>query len=78
MARTKQAVDLPKCPLCGGDMPTEYTVNFEQVTGRADYRLPFASRMKMCSKCNADLIKGLTFWFHHVNKMDEYKKPWIK
>lgn len=78
MARVKQAANLSKCLLCGGDMPTEYAVNFEQVAGRADYHLPFASRMKMCGECNADLIKGLTFWFNHVNRTGEYKKPWIK
>lgn len=78
MSRIKQTVDVPKCPICGGDMPVGYTANFEQLTGRAEWHLPFASRMKMCDKCNGDLLKAVGYWYKHVNKTDEYSKPWCK
>lgn len=78
MARTKQVALTPKCQLCGGDMPIEYVANFEQLTGRAEWHLPFAPRMKMCSQCNAELIKAVTKWFNKVDVTGEYKKAWAR
>ena len=78
MARTKQIAPMPKCPLCGGDMPVEYTANFEQLTGRAEWHLPFASHIKMCCKCNSDLLKAVGHWFRHVDSTGEYAKAWCK
>lgn len=78
MARTKQVAPTPKCPICGGDMPIEYSVNFEQLTGRAEWHLPFAPRIKMCAKCDDELIKTVTKWFSKVNVTDEYKKAWCQ
>ena len=76
MARTKREASTPKCPICGGDMPIEYIANFEQLTGRAEWHLPFAPRMKMCDKCNKDLQTTVVHWYKHVNKTDEYSKGW--
>lgn len=78
MARTKQIAPTPKCPLCGSDMPIEYAANFEQLTGRAEWHLPFAPRMKMCAKCNKDLLKAANTWFVSANKTGVYNKQWIK
>ena len=78
MARTKQVASTPKCPICGGDMPIEYIANFEQLTGRAEWHLPFAPRIKMCAKCDYELIKAVTKWFSKVNVTDEYKKAWCQ
>ena len=78
MGRTKQVEPTPKCPICGGDMPIEYIANFEQLTGRAEWHLPFAPRMKMCSQCNSDLIKAVSKWFKSADKTGEYAKAWCK
>lgn len=78
MARTKREASTPKCPICGGNMPIEYAVNFEQLTGRAEWHLPFAPRIKMCAKCDYELIKAVTKWFSKVNVTDEYKKSWCQ
>ena len=78
MARTKQQTPTPKCPICGGDMPIEYITNFEQLTGRAAWHLPFAPRINMCAKCDYELIKAVTKWFSKVNVTDEYKKAWCQ
>lgn len=78
MARSKQVASAPTCPICGSEMPIEYVANFEQLTGRAEWHLPFAPRMKMCSQCNAELIKAVTKWFNNVDTTDEYKKAWVR
>lgn len=78
MARTKQQLPTPKCPICGCDMPIEYIANFEQLTGRAEWHLPFAPRMKMCNQCNAELIKAVTKWFNKFNATGEYEKAWVR
>lgn len=78
MGRSKQVAETPKCPICGGDMPIEYTTNFEQLTGRAEWHLPFAPRMKMCAKCNKDLQTTVAYWYKHVNRTNEYSKGWCQ
>lgn len=78
MAIAKATAESPKCPLCGGDMPVEYAANFEQLTGRAEWHLPFAPRMKMCAKCNKDLQTAVVYWYKHVNRSGEYSKGWCQ
>ena len=78
MARSKQVAEAPKCQICGGDMPIEYVANFEQLTGRAEWHLPFTSRMKMCGDCSSELIKAVTRWYNKVNATGVYNKPWVR
>lgn len=78
MARSKQATETPKCPICSNDMSIEYVANFEYITGRAEWHLSFAPRMKTCGKCNAELIKHVTRWYNKVNATGAYDKPWVR
>nr|DAL25711.1 MAG TPA_asm: HNH endonuclease [Caudoviricetes sp.] len=78
MARSNQTAETPKCPICGNDMPIEYVANFEYITGRAEWHLPFAPRMKMCGDCNGELIKAMTRWYNKVNATGAYDKPWVR
>lgn len=42
MARPKKEVEIPKCPICGEEMPYEaISCNFEQLSGRAEWHMSF-------------------------------------
>lgn len=75
MARTKKEIEIPKCPICGGEMPYEpINCNFEHMIGRAGWHMSFNPRMNMCRECSKSLLDHVETWFTRRNKTNTYKK----
>lgn len=74
MARPKKEAEGPKCPLCGGDMPVEYSCHMEQFSGRAGWHMSFKPRLTMCHTCSDELLKTIESWYKKRNKTKQFDK----